>query len=76
MFYEAWFVLDWWETLILDIFLLFAFGVWVWSLIKVIQKKDSVLWIIILVFVPVIGTWLYFFIKKPYKKTKKVKQKK
>jgi len=47
---------------------LFAF--WLWMLIHAIQNKglsdgEKVVWVLVIIFLPVIGSILYFFIARP-----------
>jgi hypothetical protein len=45
-----------------------AFGFWVWMLVACLtreQGSDKIAWILALIFLPFLGTLLYFFIRHP-----------
>ena len=57
-------------TLVAGAIALGLFILWVWMLIHAITNKgvsdtEKVLWVIVIIFVPVIGPIIYFFVGRP-----------
>jgi hypothetical protein len=45
-----------------------TFGFWVWMLVECLTREegsDKIAWLLALIFLPFIGTLLYFFIRHP-----------
>ena len=47
-----------------------AFGFWLWMLINAITNKglgdgEKIVWVLVIIFLPFIGSVIYFFIGKP-----------
>ena len=54
----------------------FIFAFWIWMLVDCVKRdklKDKLVWIIVLIFLNIIGALIYFFIVKnaPHKKSRK-----
>ena len=49
-----------------------AFGAWVWMLVHAVTNRglsdgEKILWVLLIVFLPLLGVILYFFIGRPKK---------
>jgi hypothetical protein len=56
--------------LIAAVFSLACFAFWLWMLIHAITNKgiadtEKIVWVIVVIFLPVVGSLIYFFIGRP-----------